>query len=69
MGDVSAGGIKCLSLSECRTVLTTRDDIDFDGISGPVNLTPEGDPGRAHLAVYGYNAQNKFARVDGVVLG
>lgn len=67
--DASAGGIKCLSFGECLAVLKTQDDIDYDGISGPVNLTQEGDPDRAHFGVYQYNAENKFTRVDGVVAG
>lgn len=67
--DASSGGIKCLSYGECRSVLKTRDDIDYDGISGPVNLTADGDPDRAHFGVYRYNAENKYARVDGVVAG
>src|SRR5690606_20299354 len=65
--DASAGGIKCLSFTECRTALKTIDDIDYDGISGPVDLTEAGDPDRAHFGVYKYNAENKFARVDKVV--
>jgi ABC-type branched-subunit amino acid transport system substrate-binding protein len=69
IGDVSAGGIKCLNLSECRGVLRTQDDIDYDGVSGPVNLTAEGDPDRAHFGVYRYNGENKFSRVDAVVAG
>jgi branched-chain amino acid transport system substrate-binding protein len=67
--DASTGGIKCLSFAECRTVLRTQPDIDFDGLSGPLNLTENGDPNRAHFGVYRYNGENKFARVDGVVAG
>ena len=67
--DVSAGGIKCLGFAECRTVLKTQDDIDYDGISGPVNLNEQGDPRPAHFGVYQYNGENKFSRVDGVVAG
>jgi ABC-type branched-subunit amino acid transport system substrate-binding protein len=67
--DASAGGIKCLSFSECVSALDTIDDIDFDGVSGPVNLTADGDPDLAHFGVYKYNSKNKFARVDGVVAG
>ena len=63
----SAEGIKCLSFSECRTALKTIDDIDYDGVSGPVDLTEAGDPDRAHFGVYKYNGENKFTRVDGVV--
>ncbi len=65
--EASAGGIKCLSFTECRTALKTIDDIDYDGVSGPVNLNEAGDPVRAHFGVYKYNAENKFTRVDGVV--
>lgn len=65
--DASAGGITCLSFSECQTALKTINDIDYDGISGPVDLTEAGDPERAHFGVYKYNAENKFSRVDGVV--
>src|SRR5690606_31520587 len=36
--DVSSGGIKCLSLGECLDVLTSQNDIDYDGVSGPVDL-------------------------------
>src|SRR5690606_493414 len=45
--EASAGGIKCLSFTECRIALKTIDDIDYDGVSGPVNLTEVGDPDRA----------------------
>lgn len=63
----SSGGIKCLSFVECRGVLKTQGDIDFDGISGPVNLSQDGDPSPAHFGVYQYNGENKFTRVDGSV--
>lgn len=65
--DVSAGGIKCVGLAECLDVLHTQSDIDYDGVSGPVNLSQEGDPSPAHYGLYKYDKANKFARVDRVV--
>lgn len=67
--DVSTGGIKCVGFAECLAVLKSQRDIDYDGISGPVNLTEQGDPRPAHFGVYKYNDENKFTRVDRVVAG
>lgn len=67
--DVSFGGIKCLGFAQCLDALVTTPDIDYDGISGPVDLSAEGDPISAHFGVYQYTKANKFSRVDGVVGG
>ena len=67
--DVSRGGIKCMSFGECLDVLKTQTDIDYDGISGPLALDAAGDPSPAHYGIYRYDAENKYARVDGVVAG
>ena len=67
--DASQGGIKCLSFAECLDVLETQDDIDYDGVSGPVDLDATGDPSPANFGIYQYNAENQFARVEGVVGG
>lgn len=67
--DVSEGGIKCTSYGECLDVLTTRSDIDYDGISGPIGFDRRGDPSPAHYGIYKYDAGNRFARVSGVVGG
>lgn len=67
--DVSSGGIKCLSLGECLDVLKTQSDIDYDGVSGPVNFTADGDIRPAYYALYTYNSENKYAFDRGTVGG
>lgn len=58
----SVDGIKCTSFGECLDVLTTQPDIDYDGVSGSVNLDENGDPVRATYGVFAYTADNKFVR-------
>ncbi|MDQ1606675.1 MAG: branched-chain amino acid transport system substrate-binding protein [Microbacteriaceae bacterium] len=66
---VSSGGIKCLSYGECLDVLKTQNDIDYDGVSGPIGFSAAGDPLIAHYGVYSYTAENQFVRTRGIVAG
>lgn len=56
----SVDGIKCTSYGECLDVLETQPDIDYDGVSGPVNLDENGDPTRGSFLVVVYNGENKY---------
>lgn len=67
--NVSKGGIKCTSFGECIDVLKTESDIDYDGLSGPVNFTPEGDVSPAYYGLYAYDGDNKFVFQRGTVVG
>lgn len=67
--DVSRGGIKCTSFVECLDVLKTQSDIDYDGVSGSVNLTAEGDVESGYYGVYAYDGDNKFVLQRGIVVG
>ena len=66
---VSTGGIKCTSFGECLDVLRTETDIDYDGISGPVNFTDSGDVTSASWGLYTYSAANTYTLVRVVVTG
>ena len=61
-------GLGCTSFGECADVLRTQPDIDYDGISGSVNLDADGDPQRGGYVVVAYNGENKYAR-QGFVVG
>ncbi|GAA1207755.1 ABC transporter substrate-binding protein [Rhodoglobus aureus] len=67
--DVSKGGVKCLSFTECREVLKTSNDIDYDGVSGTVNFTPGGDIEPGYWGYYTYDGENKFVFKSGSVVG
>ena len=66
---VSTDGIKCTSFGECIDVLRTEPDVDYDGVSGPVNLTPEGDVSSASWGIQVYGAGNTVTLVRTVLAG
>ena len=62
----SVGGIKCTSFAECLDVLRTEPAIDYDGVSGTLNLDDDGDPTSATYGVFTYAATNMYARSGSV---
>ncbi|GAA3606545.1 ABC transporter substrate-binding protein [Nonomuraea rosea] len=58
--EVSKTGDKCESFKECADLLKAGKDIDYDGVSGPVDFNDVGDPSVATIGVYQYGADNKF---------
>lgn len=66
---VSTDGITCTSFGACVDVLLTEPDINYDGVSGPVDLAASGDVTRASWGVYVYGASNTASLVRAVVAG
>ncbi|MBT2228675.1 ABC transporter substrate-binding protein [Nonomuraea sp. NEAU-A123] len=58
--DVSKGGQKCKDFKSCVALLKAGKDIDYDGVSGPVDFNDAGDPSVATIGVYQYGADNKY---------
>ncbi len=54
----SAGGIPCTSFGECLDVLSTEPDIDYVGVTGPVDLGGDGELVVPGFAVFSYAADN-----------
>jgi branched-chain amino acid transport system substrate-binding protein len=67
LGDVSRVGIKCTSYAECLTVISAGDEIDYDGLSGEIDFTSQGDPSRPHFGLYTFNGENKFVFSGSVI--
>lgn len=65
MQDVSAGGEKCTSFQDCVALLKDGKDIDYDGVSGPIEFNDAGDPSQATMGIYQYDATNTFKFVEG----
>ena len=42
--DVTGGGVKCTTYSDCHTKLAANEDIDYDGPSGLLAIDEHGDP-------------------------
>lgn len=58
---VSAGGTKCYTFAECKALIADGEDIDFDGVSGPIEFDSFGDPSVATMGIYQYSANDAFA--------
>jgi branched-chain amino acid transport system substrate-binding protein len=65
----SISGITCASWVECTTVLKTDSNIDYGGVSGPVDLATNGELTSAYYGVYSYSAGNTYSRVSTVLVG
>ena len=63
---VTEGGEKCTTFADCAALL--RDDknadIDYDGVSGPIDLGPTGSPTAASIGIYEYDADNNYNAVE-----
>ncbi|MEV4171484.1 ABC transporter substrate-binding protein [Nonomuraea sp. NPDC049709] len=60
LAEVSKGGEKCTGFKECVDLLKAGEDIDYEGVSGPVDFNDVGDPSVATIGVYQYGADNRF---------
>src|SRR5204862_56467 len=60
MQEVSAGGEKCTSFKDCVALIKAGKDIDYDGVSGPIEFNAKGDPSEATIGIYQYGADNKY---------
>lgn len=45
-------GTECRSYGECVALIDAGEDIDYVGVSGPINFTPNGDPTTGSYAVF-----------------
>ena len=67
---VSEGGEKCYTFAECKALIADGTDIDFDGVSGPIEFDSNGDPSIATMGVYEYTANDNYvARADQFITG
>ncbi|MDI3385213.1 ABC transporter substrate-binding protein [Streptomyces sp. B-S-A8] len=57
MVGVTKDGDKCTSFAACKELIADGKDIDYDGVSGPLDFTDRGEPGQATIEVYTYDDQ------------
>ena len=60
LAGVTREGEKCTTFEECKTMIEAGDDIDYDGISGPIELNEKGDPTSAIIGIYTFGPDNKL---------
>lgn len=62
--EVSQGGTECSDFQECKDLLADGEDIDYQGVSGPVDLGETGSPTKATIGIFEYKADNTYENVD-----
>jgi len=59
--DVTRGpGQDCTTFEECRDLLEAGEDINYNGVSGPIELSDNGDPTEASVGIYTYGPDNRL---------
>ena len=56
---VSRGGSGCNLFEECLALLQQSLNIDYNGITGLLDLDPNGDPSRAQFVTFGFDNQGR----------
>ncbi|KOG30649.1 ABC transporter substrate-binding protein [Streptomyces resistomycificus] len=60
MNGITKDGDKCTTFAACKELIADGKDIDYDGVSGPLDFTDKGEPGQATIEVYGYDAKGQL---------
>lgn len=62
--EVTSGGQKCTTFKECAGLLADGADIDYDGVSGPIDLNSTGSPSAATIGIFQYGEDNNYSNLD-----
>ncbi len=60
LADVTRTGEKCMTFVDCKALLDAGKDIDYDGVSGPIEFSDAGDPTEATISISTYGPDNKL---------
>jgi ABC-type branched-subunit amino acid transport system substrate-binding protein len=66
VNNVTQGGTECTTFEECRDLLADGEDIDYNGVSGPLDFTDVGEPGRATIEVYEFDDEGALQSIETV---
>lgn len=58
--NVTKGGTKCSTFEECAALLASGTDIDYEGVSGPTDMSGNGEPLLGSYAVQVYGEDNRL---------
>ena len=66
MVGVTKDGTKCSTFAACQRLISAGTNIDYQGVSGPLNFIAAGEPGEATIEVYRYDKSGKLQSVKTV---
>ena len=58
---VTREGTECKSFKDCADLIAKGEDVDYNGVSGPIDLNSTGSPSAATIGIFKYDADNKYA--------
>jgi len=61
MQEVTSGGEKCTEFKVCIDLINDGTDIDYDGVSGAIELNSTGSPSSATIGIFEYAEDNTYA--------
>ncbi|UPK73305.1 DUF1871 family protein [Nocardioidaceae bacterium SCSIO 66511] len=57
-------GTKCEEFKECADLIGNGEDIDYEGVSSPINFNDTGSPSAATIGIFEYGEDNTFHNTD-----
>jgi ABC-type branched-subunit amino acid transport system substrate-binding protein len=69
LANVTRDGEKCTTFADCAELLIAGEDIDYDGVSGPIDFDENGDPGQASFGILQFNDTNTLDTLEYRVAG
>lgn len=61
---VTRDGEKCTTYADCVALVREGTDIDYDGVSGPIEFNQTGSPSAATIGIFEYTDGNVFENVE-----
>ncbi|MEI8392625.1 MAG: ABC transporter substrate-binding protein [Actinomycetes bacterium] len=58
--NVTVGGTKCTTFTDCKAIIKAGGDPDYDGISGPLDFNGNGEPLKGSYAMLQFGADNRL---------
>ena len=68
----SEGGTACTTYKDCAELAKKGEDIDYNGVSGPIEMGKTGSPTKATISIYQYGQDNTYKNLKytaGVIPG
>ncbi|MUL40768.1 ABC transporter substrate-binding protein [Streptomonospora sp. PA3] len=65
---VSREGTECSSFQECKDLLADGEDIDYQGVSGPINFDEDGNVTSATFQIYGFDDKGQHSKQDEITV-
>ncbi len=57
---ITKDGEKCTTFAQCKEIIASGGNVDYDGVTGTLDFTDAGEPGAGSYGILHFNAQNKI---------